>query len=195
MRIQSEAIEPKKVKKSKILKRIIIAFLIFVVLAISLLFAYHERYKPDGEPWMEIRNIFLDDYILIYEIIQRPRNIKEDILFHSIGEEFIVDWEIGKSYDWWFSSFTGNLYKIKSRNDFQYIIFEENSDIQIGKFHRLYPIAIRDMDENESKESLRGIYKTIFELIYEAKSSEDIKSIRFAKNKNIESEIKIKEKK
>ena len=81
---------------------------------------------------------------------------------------------------------------IKSRNDLQYIIFEENNKIQLGKFRSLYPISFSDMTDNEREENLRGIYKNIFNLIYDVYSYKDIKSVHFVKSKKNDSATKTK---
>jgi len=194
MKIQSIFIKQNKVNKLNILIKIIIITLIFIIFIISLLLIYHIKYHSTVERISAYKFIFLDDYILFYDVKYSPNNIKEDILFRSIGDEYNCDWKSSETYDYPNLS-NLKLFKIKSHKDFKYIIFKENDKIQLGEFLNLYPISFGKMNKNEREESLIGIYKTIFNLVYDVFSYKDIKSVRFNKNKKIDTEIKIKNKK
>ena len=188
MRTQSAS---NKTKKSKTIKRTIIALSMISILAMSILWAYAAKYCFTEYNVLIRRVLFLDDYVLSYEMIKRPRNIREDILFHNVGEQCLFDWESGEAYGYPVPSSHSNVHKIRLRSDLEYLIFEEeNGRIQLGKFYNLYPIAFKDMGEDGRKESLRGIYKAVLELVYEADSSGDIKSVRFARSKGSEAKIK-----
>ena len=71
MKIQSALI---KVKKSNILKKIIIILFIFIFLSILLIWGYSTRYFFSVNSIRTERAIFLGDYMLFYEIIERLRN-------------------------------------------------------------------------------------------------------------------------
>lgn len=169
-----------------------------ILIIILFLFWYNARYYFSEEDTKFGKHILVDDYIVSYTVVRRPHNIREDIFMYNslrnIGEEYIYNSEAGETYG--FPFVFAKAYKIKSRNDFVYFIFEMEDGLKLVKFNNIYPFPYAGMEKTteEADEARRGIHKTIFSLIYNVNSYEDIKSVSFTKAKNTDDNIRVKKK-